>query len=280
MFRSVSSSVTSRSTSTERSGADGFEEHGSDDFEKNEFNYGDGLRPWYPCYLTLDGGGVRSYSSLLIVKALMHEVWMWENRLADEEDDEEIATEQKQPKELKLSPRVVKQTPLEKDLLPCHYFDFFYGTSSGGIIATLLGRLRMNIDDAIETFLNIMDAMYGDSARRHSLWPLSTKYSHGPLELFLNGLLGDAKFAEDRTAFSIDEPRTAQTCCLSATPSGFDGYGVAPAILLRTFAFYYSIDTPNWVTRYNEGATDLTVWQTLRATTATPFYFEATHFAA
>jgi hypothetical protein len=32
----------------------------------------------------------------------------------------------------------------EEELLPCHYFDFMYGTSTGGLIATtMLGRLRM-----------------------------------------------------------------------------------------------------------------------------------------
>lgn len=36
--------------------------------------------PWLPLILTLDGGGIRGYASLLIVEKLMLEVAAWENR--------------------------------------------------------------------------------------------------------------------------------------------------------------------------------------------------------
>ncbi|KAI7575662.1 hypothetical protein KC343_g22547, partial [Hortaea werneckii] len=32
-----------------------------------------------------DGGGIRGYSSLWILKALMHEVWLWEQKLEEED---------------------------------------------------------------------------------------------------------------------------------------------------------------------------------------------------
>jgi hypothetical protein len=35
--------------------------------------------PWLPLILTLDGGGIRGYSSLLIIERLMAEVAIWEN---------------------------------------------------------------------------------------------------------------------------------------------------------------------------------------------------------
>ncbi|KAK4225416.1 acyl transferase/acyl hydrolase/lysophospholipase [Podospora fimiseda] len=37
-------------------------------------------------------------------------------------------------------------------LLPCYFFDFMIGTSTGGLVAILLGRLRMSIDDAIKSY--------------------------------------------------------------------------------------------------------------------------------
>ena len=71
-----------------------------------------------PRILALDGGGVRGLSSLLIVEKLMREV----QRIM-----------------------IDKGQATEKDPvpLPCEYFDLICGTSTGGLIAIMLGRLRM-----------------------------------------------------------------------------------------------------------------------------------------
>jgi len=71
-----------------------------------------------PRILALDGGGVRGFSSLLIVRELMHEV----QRILV--DNRKAKTGDKLP-------------------LPCQYFDLICGTSTGGLIAIMLGRLRM-----------------------------------------------------------------------------------------------------------------------------------------
>jgi Patatin-like phospholipase len=64
-----------------------------------------------PRILSLDGGGVRGLSSLVILREIMEEV-------------------QRQAK--------LKETPR-----PCEYFDLIGGTSTGGLIAIMLGRLKM-----------------------------------------------------------------------------------------------------------------------------------------
>jgi len=66
-----------------------------------------------PRILSLDGGGVRGLSSLLILREIMEEI-----RRRSEADE----------------------TPL-----PCQYFDLIGGTSTGGLIAIMLGRLQMVI---------------------------------------------------------------------------------------------------------------------------------------
>jgi patatin-like phospholipase/acyl hydrolase len=71
--------------------------------------------PRMPRILSLDGGGVRGLSSLLILQNLMKEV------------------------------RRVKN--LDHDPLPCQYFDLMGGTSTGGLIAIMLGRLHMVYTD-------------------------------------------------------------------------------------------------------------------------------------
>jgi len=67
--------------------------------------------------LSLDGGGVRGLSSLYILKDLMCQIAR-----------EHSSTNPDAPK---ISPR------------PCEYFDLIGGTSTGGLIALMLGRLRM-----------------------------------------------------------------------------------------------------------------------------------------
>jgi len=72
--------------------------------------------------LSIDGGGVRGLSALIIIKALML-------RVAREAD------------------------PLtSKPAKPCDYFDFIIGTSTGGLIALILGRLRMDVDACIRAY--------------------------------------------------------------------------------------------------------------------------------
>jgi len=67
--------------------------------------------------LSLDGGGVRGISTLYILKELMRQI-------AREHDIEN-------PQGPVVSP------------LPCDYFDLICGNSTGGLIALMLGRLRM-----------------------------------------------------------------------------------------------------------------------------------------
>ncbi|CAG9938242.1 unnamed protein product [Clonostachys rosea f. rosea IK726] len=43
----------------------------------------------------------------------------------------------------------------DPELLPCYFFDFMVGTSTGGLIAVMLGRLRMSVDDAIKAYWNL-----------------------------------------------------------------------------------------------------------------------------
>jgi Patatin-like phospholipase len=71
-----------------------------------------------PRILALDGGGVRGLSSLLIVGQLMREVQ-------------------------RIIANSGQATARDKPPLPCEYFDLICGTSTGGLIALMLGRLRM-----------------------------------------------------------------------------------------------------------------------------------------
>lgn len=142
-----------------------------------------------------DGGGVKSYSSILIIEALMTEVIACENRF------ERAFTHY---------PRTFKAS----EFRPCHYFHKMYGTSTGGlvqplgcavytslnfglavysyqrmltgrtsILAIALSRLRMTVSETINMFTSLLNEMYGHIRGR---LPLATKYHHLPLKHALN----------------------------------------------------------------------------------------------
>ncbi|KAI1170459.1 phospholipase [Nemania sp. FL0916] len=75
------------------------------------------------CWLSLDGGGIRGLSELLIMEEIME--------------------------------RVKKDLNMTDDPLPADFFDVIGGTSTGGLIALLLGRLRLSVPEARKVCLAI-----------------------------------------------------------------------------------------------------------------------------
>ncbi|KAF2227954.1 acyl transferase/acyl hydrolase/lysophospholipase [Elsinoe ampelina] len=253
--------------------------------------------PWDPCILTLDGGGIRGFSSALILKRLMEEIYKWEKKLEEQEGTPTRGDLTELTHELAnddLSSR--SKLPASADeLLPCHYFDFMYGTSTGGLIAVMLARLRMNISQCLEQYRIVGDELFG---HRKSIIPFMTKYRCEPLERAVKELVAkrdlghihpwDEEFRQripkmtdsiisrstaaesDSPRWNPDAPRVCQSCCLTAIHNGT----VQRAHLLRSYPHRYTRDLPAWITPYNSGADKLAIWQVTRATSAAPFYFE------
>ncbi|KIM72070.1 hypothetical protein PILCRDRAFT_43805, partial [Piloderma croceum F 1598] len=68
----------------------------------------------------LDGGGIRGLSELIVLREIMRRI----------QHDEGL-------------PSVPR---------PCEYFDLIGGTSTGGFIAIMLGRLGLTVDQAIDQY--------------------------------------------------------------------------------------------------------------------------------
>jgi hypothetical protein len=83
--------------------------------------------------LCLDDGGIRGLSALMILRKIMNEI-------ADSEDAE------------------------FGSLLPCDYFDFIRGTSTGGLIAILLGRLQNTVREGIDVYSTLAGADWSTKA--------------------------------------------------------------------------------------------------------------------
>lgn len=78
--------------------------------------------------------------------------------------------------------------------LPCHYFDYMAGTSTGGLISIMLGRLRMNVDDCIEEYETLGGKVFGKSRWLHirsipPFWLPREKYNHKTLESVIQSLV-------------------------------------------------------------------------------------------
>jgi hypothetical protein len=245
---------------------------------------------WSPCYLCLEGGAMQSYSSLVVVRLLMHEIWMWENEMAD--DDQARAESAAGSQSWNDPP---ERVPIESELLPCHYFDFFYGSSHGGVVATLLGRLRMRVGDAGDDFESINESMY---RRRYLFDPdvsfrrirNTQRYRSDDLVKAVHDILTRVSHRDESTEcggkdrlfrpptseaaaseFELENPRQAQTCVV-----------VAPCFNNKNVRMC-SIRTFKSGPRYNEhpdildvpfsDQVNLTICQVLRATTASPRVF-------
>jgi predicted acylesterase/phospholipase RssA len=103
--------------------------------------------------LSLDGGGVRGLSSLLILQDLMENVAKEEKRLRlRHQDDDDLPH-------------------------PCDYFDLIGGTSTGGIIAILLGRLRLDVRECITIYSRLSSQIF---KKDHSIHIGGMKLATGP----------------------------------------------------------------------------------------------------
>lgn len=88
--------------------------------------------------LSLDGGGIKGISSLVILKAIMDKV-------------KEIESQN-------------KWSTCNLARLPVDYFHLTAGTSTGGIIALMLIRLRMSVEDALKEYRKIGPQVFGTTA--------------------------------------------------------------------------------------------------------------------
>jgi patatin-like phospholipase/acyl hydrolase len=82
--------------------------------------------------LSADGGGVRGLSSLLILDELMRQI----------------------------NDSIRALSGLHGNSLPHQIFDLVAGTSTGGLISLMLGKLGMNVKDCIEEYRNFSKAIF------------------------------------------------------------------------------------------------------------------------
>ncbi|KAL6716623.1 hypothetical protein ACLMJK_006191 [Lecanora helva] len=198
--------------------------------------------------LSLDGGGVKGFFTILVIKRLIDETRRMEG-----------------------NPNSGKR--------PCDYFDLIGGTSTGGLLAIMLGRLQMDASSCIVAYRSLSkDVFYQNPL----LGRLSVIKTIGSVALGVSWFSGDLlKSAVCQTVesyvdaseresladggFQIEDLRFAsikpqRTCCfVCAVP--------AKQRKVERLRSYRSIDP----SARNTGS--YTIWEAARATSAAPLYF-------
>jgi patatin-like phospholipase/acyl hydrolase len=68
---------------------------------------------------------------------------------------------------------------------PCEYFDMIAGTSTGGLIAILLGRLGLSVEECIQEYESLAIKVFGKGKRRQA----GTAFSATTLKDVIRGLI-------------------------------------------------------------------------------------------
>ncbi|KAG5654010.1 hypothetical protein H0H81_008319 [Sphagnurus paluster] len=169
--------------------------------------------------MSFDGGGVRGISSLYILKEIMSKV-----------------------------------SPNNPDLKPCQYFDMIVGTSTGGLIAIMLGRLQMTVSECIEAYNTLSSSIFSEKA--------TTKFTNGywykadNFEKAAKALI--KKKTGDENALMRD-PDPNNKCKVFVVSTG--SQNVAKIHQIRTYP-----------SRVADPFPDCKIWEAAQATAAAPTY--------
>ncbi|KAG6884316.1 hypothetical protein C0992_006517, partial [Termitomyces sp. T32_za158] len=168
--------------------------------------------------LALDDGGTRGLSELLIIQELMNRLNFINKAAAG-------------PK-------------------PCQYFDMIGGVGTGGLIALMLGRLEMPIDQAIKEYVHFSSSVFSDRK-----WQSKEKFKASVFETVMEALIKSHGLSTN--ALLLDDDLQHCKSFVVALPSAHL--------------------TPRLFRSYTLGANqgyNCTIVEAARATTANPGFFK------
>ncbi|KAF7948672.1 hypothetical protein EAE96_007867 [Botrytis aclada] len=227
--------------------------------------------PWSKKYiLTLDGGGVRGLSSLLIIQHLM----VLCNSFEQSNDQPVKSSFHPLPFQQSQGSIADSRKSRSAQFLPVHYFDYIAGTSTGGLSAIMLSRLRMNSDDCIQEYENLGEKIFGQPRKLSMRGPIPwnrEKYDHRKLEESIKDVVKRRDWKEDQIADSM-YPSNKDRCRTIVLAVRENNSANAP-YLFRTYEHVKS--EFNYSEELNPGPPlQIPIWQVARATTAAPTYFK------
>ncbi|KDR67979.1 hypothetical protein GALMADRAFT_257519 [Galerina marginata CBS 339.88] len=181
--------------------------------------------------LALDGGGIRGLSELLMLKEIMHRLMVEENERRKKDVEE----------------------PLSRLPKPCDYFDLIGGTSTGGIIALMLGRLRMDVDTAIKHYDDLAKQVFS-GIKRWGDGKFSATKLEGAIKSVVRTVTGDSESL-------LLEDDNAGVCRTFVCAKNAHNLNANIPVLFRTY-------------RSRETHSNCKIWEAARATSAAPAFFK------
>ncbi|TDZ31377.1 Calcium-independent phospholipase A2-gamma [Colletotrichum spinosum] len=184
--------------------------------------------------LSLDGGGIRGISSILVLKEIMRQI------------------------------NVDRKT--KDHLQPWQVFDLIGGTSTGGIIALMLGSLQMSVDECYDVYMQLATTIFKPKRWRcdvfnRTLDALSAneRYDSAKMEELVKQIIKER--TGSRNTMLQDTARASRCKVFVTTVRAAD----EQLILLRTYQN---------TARADPYSSTFEMWEALRATSAASTYFK------
>ncbi|MCJ1250856.1 hypothetical protein MMC30_008084 [Trapelia coarctata] len=231
--------------------------------------------PWAKkMILSLDGGGVRGLSSLLVLQELMKKIQQYE-----EEEEPFVRSSASSPLiPAESTPQDETGSKRTRSFLPCHYFDYIGGTSTGGLMAIMLGRLRMDMDSALNVYRQLATEVFErSSSRLKRFFTAQDKEERArALQKVIDNIRPtQSSVGEKDTDFKSDNSRCKTVVCALRSESKND--------ITQTPYLFRSYDHPTRSTQpfeRNPGEDQsFLIRDVARAASAAPIYFKPVQLA-
>ncbi|KAG7442912.1 FabD/lysophospholipase-like protein [Guyanagaster necrorhizus] len=177
--------------------------------------------------LSLDGGGIHGASGILVLHAIMK--------------------------------GIKRRNGLDRIPKPCEYFHLIGGSGTGGVVAIMLGRLKMSTKQALRRYNQIASCVFRCSNQRHLK---DGRFEASALEMEVKSIVKGRKEDYKEDELLID-PESGNDSMGNTFSCALMGVSIKSPQRLRTYR------VPN-----GGPVSDCTIWEAVRATTATPALFK------
>ena len=160
--------------------------------------------------------------------------------------------------------------------LPCHYFTYAAGTSTGGLISIMLSRFRMTVDECILEYKRLGERIFGHPRYLATGAVLWHKFDFRVLEAVIQDVT--ARHSEESDEYDVQYPLD-EDLCRTIVLAYADHIKTDAPYLFRTYHTPPPRADPNktrlrHATSRNHGPPPtLPIWKVARATSAAPKYF-------
>lgn len=178
--------------------------------------------------LSIDGGGIRGISALYILRTIM----------------------------LRVAQSIDSSAKVPAD--PHSHFDLIVGAGTGGLIALMLGRLRMSVDESIREYQYLAKTAFQPKSSIKSWFNVGTLYPVEKLEDSVKLVIARSPNPND---FGLKENESSRATTTRSAIVVVQGGSIEPQ-LFRSYPHHGTSD-------------GCTMWQAVRATTAVSIFFKS-----